>query len=68
MMKPFQKDGSKKRLKQCQKAGKKNPGPNIAYWLPWGNRKEREAEKSEEEIKSNKISRYLKPVKPTSSS
>ena len=52
MMKPFQKDGSKKMMKQCQKDGKKNPGPNIAYWLPWGKRKEREAEKSEEEIKS----------------
>ena len=65
MMKPFQKDGSNKRIKQFQKAGKKNPGQNIAYWLQWGNRKEREAEKSQEEIKSNKISRYLKPVKPT---
>ena len=27
MMKPFQKDGFKKRMKQCQKAGKMNQGP-----------------------------------------
>ena len=62
MMKTFQKDGVKKIMKQGQKAGKRKPGANIAYWLPWWNRMEREAEKSRE----NRISRYLKPIKSTS--
>ena len=66
MMKTFQKDGVKKRTKQGQKAGKKKPGANISYWLPWWNSMEREAEKSREELKKNRISKYLKPMKPTS--
>ena len=53
-------------MKQGQKAGKKKPGANISYWLPWWNRMEREAEKSREEFKKNRISKYLKPMKPTS--
>ena len=55
MMKTFQKDGVKKRMKQGQKAGMKNPGANIAYWLPWWNRMEREAEKLREELKKNEF-------------
>ena len=45
---------------------KKKPRANISYWLPWWNRMEREAEKLREELEKNRISKYLKPMKPTS--
>ena len=62
MMKTFQRDGVKKSMKQGQKAGKKKPGANIAYWLPWWKRMEREAEKSRDGLKEIKISKYLQPI------
>ena len=65
-LKPSQKDGTKAKMKQDQKAGNKTRGPNIAYWLPWWNRMEREAERLREELKRNRISNYLDPRIPVS--
>ena len=69
LRKTFLKNGIQMKMKLGQKAGSKKPksGANISYWLPWWNRMEREAEKEREELKKNRIVKYLKPMKPISS-